>query len=662
MIVEDPTSKEVPVPNRPPVALAQSGAITNHQTLEITLTGSDEDGDDLRFEVVKPPVLGTLTGTPPQLVYTPTPGLSGTEMILFRATDGLHESDPAAISILVSHVNTVPVAHSQNLVVPDNGIAEFRLSASDPDPATTLVYTLVEGPSHGTISGTPPQLIYRPQLPYHPTDTLKFRVSDGISDSNISVVTLSVPALESAFPDPIPDSLDFALPAGLQVSIDLPLTDSDVAPPVNLANASHSPTVVGTPQIQTTIKRPGKSYAAFTPGLANGATSGRFSFGEADYWTSLENRSFAMQAWVYLPAANLAGTFTWVGNTIQGLNTIFGSGGVNGEGPRFGVVPVGGQPRLTMLGQAILTGPAAVVSTKAFPLDAWVHVAVTYDHERTSTVLYMNGIPVGSSDSVTYQATGLVRQYNLGSAEYNGPWSMAWRGYISNFKLYTPAPTLTTNLRAFYDLDGLADNTGNYPLTNQGSVSFVPGKIGQAAQFSGSNYLYNNSLSLGGAREATWSAWVQTPAPISHQTNFLGVWGIGHPTATQFVMLLSNGDYYDALQTPDDAVGDRGMYGFATPAPQIADGQWHYMVSVFTGRELQTYRNGQLASSVTFDPTTIADVGSSYFGIGRTEQSHAGNTPYTGLIDGVGIWERALSSAEVLHLYNGGSGRSVALP
>lgn len=57
--------------NDPPVAVGQDVSTTQETPIDITLTGLDEDGDELTFEIISGPDNGTLTGTaPPRDLYS----------------------------------------------------------------------------------------------------------------------------------------------------------------------------------------------------------------------------------------------------------------------------------------------------------------------------------------------------------------------------------------------------------------------------------------------------------------------------------------------------------------------------------------------------------------------------------------------------------------
>ena len=87
--------------NRPPVADAQSVTTDQDTPLAITLTGSDADGDPLTFTVVTGPAYGTLSGTAPNVTYTPESGYAGADSFTFTVNDGTEDSEAATVWITV---------------------------------------------------------------------------------------------------------------------------------------------------------------------------------------------------------------------------------------------------------------------------------------------------------------------------------------------------------------------------------------------------------------------------------------------------------------------------------------------------------------------------------------------------------------------------------
>ena len=86
----------------PPAANNQSVTTAEDTPVAITLTGSDPDGDPLTFSVVTPPTSGSLTGTPPNVTYTPNANFSGPDSFTYIANDGTVTSASATVSITVN--------------------------------------------------------------------------------------------------------------------------------------------------------------------------------------------------------------------------------------------------------------------------------------------------------------------------------------------------------------------------------------------------------------------------------------------------------------------------------------------------------------------------------------------------------------------------------
>ena len=99
-----------PCSNLPPVADDQSVTTEMNTPVPITLTATDPDADPLTFEVVDPPGSGILTGTAPDLTYTPDSGFTGADFFTFRANDGNTYSNIATVFINVEPPAPVTIA------------------------------------------------------------------------------------------------------------------------------------------------------------------------------------------------------------------------------------------------------------------------------------------------------------------------------------------------------------------------------------------------------------------------------------------------------------------------------------------------------------------------------------------------------------------------
>jgi autotransporter-associated beta strand protein len=83
---------------RTPYAHSQSVTLLKNTSIPIKLTGS---GGALAYTVTTVPAHGSLTGSAPNLTYTPDPGYSGPDQIIFGVNNGSSDSVPAAVLINV---------------------------------------------------------------------------------------------------------------------------------------------------------------------------------------------------------------------------------------------------------------------------------------------------------------------------------------------------------------------------------------------------------------------------------------------------------------------------------------------------------------------------------------------------------------------------------
>jgi len=218
--------------NRPPVALDQSLSTLEDTPVEITLSCSDPDGDPLTFRLIEPPQQGTLSGTPPNLVYTPDPDFFDSDRLTFQCSDGTLESDPASVSIAVGSVNDPPVADSQSLTVEEDTPLNLTLSCSDIE-GDSLHFSLVSDPEHGTLSGTLPHVVYTPDENFSGADGFTFRCSDGELESNVATVEITVSPVNDR--PKLQGISNQRVNEGETLAVDLSCTDADTGDALTLS-------------------------------------------------------------------------------------------------------------------------------------------------------------------------------------------------------------------------------------------------------------------------------------------------------------------------------------------------------------------------------------------------------------------------------------------
>ncbi len=180
--------------NQPPVANPQSVTSDEDVPVAVTLTGSDPDGNPLTYAVATQPLYGALSGTAPNLTYTPGGDYHGGDSFTFTVNDGQLTSAPATVSITINPVNDAPLANPQSVATERDTPASIVLSGSDSD-GDALTFDVVAAPAYGALSGAAPNLTYTPNAGYIGADSFTFTVSDGQTTSAAATVDLTITAV-----------------------------------------------------------------------------------------------------------------------------------------------------------------------------------------------------------------------------------------------------------------------------------------------------------------------------------------------------------------------------------------------------------------------------------------------------------------------------------
>jgi hypothetical protein len=92
-----------------------------------------------------------------------------------------------------------PVAFNKSVTTLQDTPVGITLTGSSPQ-GFSLTYTVLTGPTNGTLSGTAPNLTYTPNANYVGPDAFTFKVNDGTTDSNVATVRITVqgPAVVSS--------------------------------------------------------------------------------------------------------------------------------------------------------------------------------------------------------------------------------------------------------------------------------------------------------------------------------------------------------------------------------------------------------------------------------------------------------------------------------
>jgi len=183
--------------NETPVANAQNVTTDEDTARAITLTATDADGDTLTYGVVTGPTHGTLSGTAPNLTYTPATNYDGSDSFTFEASDRLVDSSPATVTITINPINDAPEATNDSYGAAKDTpltIAAPGVLCNDTDvEGSPLTAIRVNGPGHGTLTlNASGSFTYTASASYTGPDSFTYKANDGTADSNVATVNLTV--------------------------------------------------------------------------------------------------------------------------------------------------------------------------------------------------------------------------------------------------------------------------------------------------------------------------------------------------------------------------------------------------------------------------------------------------------------------------------------
>ena len=99
--------------------------------------------------------------------------------------------DDVSVQVVASTGNHRPVATPQNVTVNYNTSLPITLTGTDPD-SDPLTFSIATPPSHGSLSGTPPNVAYQPNLNYSGPDSFTFTANDGQTNSAPATISITV--------------------------------------------------------------------------------------------------------------------------------------------------------------------------------------------------------------------------------------------------------------------------------------------------------------------------------------------------------------------------------------------------------------------------------------------------------------------------------------
>jgi len=253
-----------------------------------------------------------------------------------------------------------------------------------------------------------------------------------------------------------------------------------------------------------------------------------------------------------------------------------------------------------------------------------------------SYISYLTGL-----NSSTYY---YVRGYATNSA------GVGYGQVVTFSTLSAPGNSLFSGLMGYWALDEISgpvlDSYGSINGTNYGATPNVPGKLNTGYYF---DALEHDYISFGNVCKPTaglsFSMWIKAPA---QNDIFAGVinnnyWYSAGNQAGYNIFIDSSKLLFELSNGASTSLYSNKL---------VDDNEWHFVAGTWDGSIMKIYIDSSVADASLSRTTPLAyDVTSTLrFG------SHSAPYDYTGILDEVGIWNRALTPTEIGTLYNDGNG------
>lgn len=308
-------------------------------------------------------------------------------------------------------------------------------------------------------------------------------------------------------------------------------------------------------------------------------------------------------------------------------------------------------------GNITLGGSTSVTLVSGFTVDTWYVFRLTFNvvagtaTAAVSTAAYGGTRSWGSeSSSVTMASSGDIDRFQIQSDANAGT---SYIDYISPID-----PTgMTAGIISYYKLDessgNAADSAGTNTLTNNNTTTFVAGKVNNAADLERSSsqdfsIADGSQIGLDLTGEISIAAWIKLESDPTTNT---------YAVVAKF-STMGNRQYQLSIGD-SDKITFAHTVGGVTESKQVTWDPstavfYHLGVSFASNGDVKFYVNGAQQGATQSGLTAGSDNGSSAFRIGGNDTGLG--EYFDGLIDEVGVWDRALTDAEFTSLYSGGSG------
>ena len=183
---------------KPPVVQDINLSVEEDNTIDITLTGSDPEGESITFSIVNDTDNATLTLNGNVVNYNPNTHFNGTDTFTYKANDGTSDSNTGTVTITVNAVDDEPNTVDVAATTDEDNAVEVSLSAEEYD-GDSYSFAIISDVTNGTTSLNGSTVTYTPNQDFNGEDIFTFEATDDTGRTmNVATATITVNAVNDA--------------------------------------------------------------------------------------------------------------------------------------------------------------------------------------------------------------------------------------------------------------------------------------------------------------------------------------------------------------------------------------------------------------------------------------------------------------------------------
>ncbi len=209
---------------KPPVANDMSASTGEDTSINITLAGSDPEGESLTYTILEVNnATVTLNGNVAN--YNPDANFNGTDTFTYYANDGISDSNIATVTMTVSAEDDDPNTQNAAATTDEDVAVELQLTAEEYD-GDSYSFGIISQPTNGSVSLDGVNATYTPNQDYNGTDSFTFEATDDTGRMmNVGTATITINPVNDA---PVLVTTSVTESVNEEESIDITITATDV--------------------------------------------------------------------------------------------------------------------------------------------------------------------------------------------------------------------------------------------------------------------------------------------------------------------------------------------------------------------------------------------------------------------------------------------------